>query len=71
MDSSFLGKAQQLAVRKGWRVTDTGGYKSAANGIPNSAWCKALKPPSLVGVFLENVETLRSPDFEAGVEGQP
>ena len=33
VDSSFLGKAQQLAVRKGWRVTDTGGYKSAANGI--------------------------------------
>ena len=33
VDKSFLGLVQKLAVRKGWRQTDTGGYKSAANGI--------------------------------------
>ena len=33
VDKSFLSEVQKLAVRKGWRQTDTGGYKSAANGI--------------------------------------
>jgi hypothetical protein len=33
VDKSFLGKVKRLAVRKGWVQTDTGGYRSRANGI--------------------------------------
>jgi hypothetical protein len=32
VDRSFLAEVEALAIRKGWRQTDTGGYKSAANG---------------------------------------
>ena len=33
VDKSFLGKVKKLAVKKGWKQTDTGGYRSRANGI--------------------------------------
>ena len=33
VDKSFLGDVKKLAIRRGWRQTDTGGYKSPANGI--------------------------------------
>jgi hypothetical protein len=33
VDKSFLGRVQKLALRKGWAQTDTGGYRSRANGI--------------------------------------
>ena len=33
VDASFLGEVQRQAIRKGWRVTDTGGYNSASNSI--------------------------------------
>ena len=39
--------------------------KSASNAIPDAAWCKVLKPPTPIGVFFENVETLRSIEFGA------
>jgi hypothetical protein len=33
VDKSFLGKVRRLALRKGWCQTDTGGYRSQANGV--------------------------------------
>ena len=33
VDKSFMGKVRQMALRRGWKQTDTGGYKSPANGI--------------------------------------
>ena len=33
VDKSFLGKVKKMACRKGWSQTDTGGYRSQANGI--------------------------------------
>jgi hypothetical protein len=33
VDKSFLGKVKKMAVRKGWKQTDAGGYRSQANGI--------------------------------------
>jgi hypothetical protein len=33
IDRSFLAKVRKQAVRKGWMQTDTGGYRSASNGI--------------------------------------
>ena len=33
VDRSFLGQVEKMAVRKGWRQTDTGGYKSQANSV--------------------------------------
>jgi hypothetical protein len=33
VDKSFLGAVEKLVIPKGWKQTDTGGYKSAANGI--------------------------------------
>ena len=33
VDKSFLGKVKRLVVKKGWKQTDTGGYRSHANGI--------------------------------------
>lgn len=33
VDKSFLGEVKRLAVRRGWAQTDTGGYRSQANGV--------------------------------------
>jgi hypothetical protein len=33
IDKSFLAKVRKQAIRKGWAQTDTGGYRSASNGI--------------------------------------
>jgi hypothetical protein len=33
VDSSFLGAVERHAIRKGWRVTDTGGYNSQSNSV--------------------------------------
>ena len=33
VDKSFLGKVKKLAIRKGWKQTDTGGYRSQSNSI--------------------------------------
>ena len=33
VDKSFLGKVRKLAIRKGWKQTDTGGYRSQSNSI--------------------------------------
>ena len=33
VDRSFLGEVERMAIRKGWRQTDTGGYRSQANSI--------------------------------------
>jgi hypothetical protein len=33
-------------------------YKSTMTGASASTWCKAIKPPSPVGVFFENVQPL-------------
>ena len=33
VDKSFMGEVRKLALRRGWKQTDTGGYKSPANGI--------------------------------------
>jgi len=33
IDKSFLGKVKKLALRKGWKQTDTGGYRSQANAL--------------------------------------
>ena len=33
VDKSFMGAVKKLAIRKGWFVTDTGGYRSQSNSI--------------------------------------
>jgi len=48
VDKSFLGKVKKLAVRKGWKQTDTGGYRSQANGIVERR----------IGMLKQNVRTV-------------